>query len=226
MVRALLFDFDGVVVDTEAAIYESWREIYREHGVDLELTAWLPAVGSGSSTLPGGAFDAVSHLEGLIGKAVDRETVLERRTRRRSELCDRARLLPGVAEYLTDARALVLKTGIVTRASESWVEHHLARVDLTHAWDAIVCGNGAPGTPKSTFYREALDRLGVANEAAVAFEDSPHGVRAAKEAGIRCVAVPNEVTRGAAFEEADVVLGSLAEQRLADLIARLAAQSR
>ena len=221
--RALLFDFDGVVVDTEVAIYESWCAIYREHGVELGLADWLPAVGSGTSTLPGGAFDAVSHLEGLIGRAVDRDAVVERRTRRRTELCDRARLLPGVADYLADARALGLKTGIVTRASDSWVEHHLARVGLEHAWDAVVCGNGAHGTAKSTFYREALDRLGVSSEHAVAFEDSPHGVRAAKEAGVRCVAVPNAVTREAAFEEADVVLGSLAEQPLADLIARLAA---
>ena len=223
MVRALLFDFDGVVVDTEVAIYESWREIYREHGVDLGLSDWLPAVGSGTSTLPGGVFDAVLHLEGLIGRAVDRDAVVERRTQRRAELCDRARLLPGVADYLADARALGLRTGIVTRASESWVEHHLARVGLTHAWDAVVCATGAHGTAKSTFYREALDRLGVASADAVAFEDSPHGARAAKEAGVRCVAVPNEVTRGASFEEADIVLGSLAEVPLTELIARLEA---
>ena len=222
MVRALLFDFDGVVVDTEVPTYESWRQIYGQHGVELALADWLPVVGSGTSTGPDATFDAVAHLEALAGRTLDRDAVVARRTRRKVELCDQAQLLPGVTEYLADARQLALRTAIVTRAHDSSAAHHLARVALDHRWDAVVCANGLHTKAKSAFYREALDRLGVASGEAIAFEESPHGVRAAKEAGIACVAVPNEVTRGAAFERADLVLGSLAERPLGDVLASLA----
>jgi HAD superfamily hydrolase (TIGR01509 family) len=222
VIRALLFDFDGVVVDTEVPTFESWREIYRQYGAELSLADWLPVVGSGTSTGSHAVFDAFAHLEALCGTTLDRESVVERRSRLKTELCDRAELLPGVAGYLGDARRRRLKTAIVTRAHDSWVEHHVARVGLAHAWDAVVCGNGRGSTPKSAFYAEALERLGVARGEALAFEDSPHGVRAAKEAGIRCVAVPNAVTRDAEFEEADLILGSLAERPLGDVLAAFA----
>jgi HAD superfamily hydrolase (TIGR01509 family) len=218
VIRALLFDFDGVVVDTEVPTFESWREIYKEYGVDLFLTDWLPVVGSGTSTGSGAVFDAVAHLEALSGTTVDRESVVEHRTRLKAELCNRAELLPGVVGYLAEARRRGLQTAVVTRADDSWVEHHLARVGLAHSWDAFVCGNGRHSRAKSAFYLEALRRLRVESREAIAFEDSPHGVRAAKEAGIRCVAVPNDVTRGAHFEEADLILGSLAERPLGELL--------
>ena len=220
-VRALLFDFDGVIVDTEVPTYESWREIYAEHGVDLALADWLPAVGTGTSSAPGAVFDAVAYLERLVGRSLDREAVVARRSRRKIELCDAAVLLPGVADYLAGARALGLLTAIVTRASDEWVRHHLTRVRLDHPWDRIVCAGGAHQLAKSVFYRDAVGGLGLAPREAVAFEDSVHGVQAAREAGLRCVAVPNSVTRGGDFDEADVVLGSLAERGLQDVLADL-----
>ncbi len=73
MIRALLFDFDGVIVDTEVPTYESWRAVYAEHGADLPLATYLPAVGTGSSTSStDGGFDAIANLEALIGKTLDR----------------------------------------------------------------------------------------------------------------------------------------------------------
>lgn len=221
MIRALLFDFDGVVVDTEGPTFESWREVYKEHGVELALADWLPVVGSGASTGAHAVFDAVAHLEALSGTTVDRESVIDRRSRLKADLCDRAELLPGVSDYLAEARRRGLKTAVVTRAHDSWVEHHVDRVALAHSWDAVVCGNGRGGTPKSAFYVEALQRLDVASREAIAFEDSPHGVRAAKDAGIRCVAVPNDITRGADFEAADFLLESLADVPPHELLARL-----
>lgn len=221
VIRALLFDFDGVIVDTEVPTYRSWCDVYREHGVELALADWLPVVGSGTSTAADSVFDAVAHLESLVGRRVDRRAVVERRSRRKTALCDRAGVLSGVADYLAEARRLVLKTAIVTRAARAWVDHHLARVELAHRWDAVVCSDGLDREPKSTFYLEALAQVGVPAGEALAFEDSPHGVGAAKAAGIRCVAVPNDVTRAARFREADVILRSLADRPLTDLLASL-----
>jgi HAD superfamily hydrolase (TIGR01509 family) len=206
MIQALLFDFDGVIVDTEIATCEAWREVYAEHGAELTLEDWLPAVGSGSST--SGAFDAVSHLERLIGTPVEREAVIARRKRRKAELYERAPLLPGVRERLAEAQPLGVKTAIVTRNSDERVSAQCRLVGLDHQWDALVCANEEPTQDKAGLYRRALEVLEVPPSEAVAFEDSPAGLRAAKRSGVRCVAVPNEITRAAAFDEADLVLPS------------------
>jgi HAD superfamily hydrolase (TIGR01509 family) len=223
VINALLFDFDGVIVDTEVPTFQSWRDIYAEHGVDLALDDWLPAVGSGSST--SGAFDAVAHLERLTGTTLDREAVIARRSRRKAELYARAPLLPGVRERLAEARERGLPTAIVTRNREDRVRAQCGVVGLDHEWQAIVCANEEPTRDKAELYRHALAVLGVPAGQALAFEDSPSGVRAARRARVLCAAVPNEITRGAAFDEAHVVLSSLAELSLAEIL-RLVVRSR
>lgn len=216
MIRALLFDFDGVIVDTEVPTFQSWRDVYAEYGVELELKDWLPAVGSGSST--SGAFDAVAHLERLLGETVDREAVIARRAQRKTELYARAPLLPGVRDRLAEARELGLKTAVVTRNRDDRVTAHCELVGLVHPWHALVCANDEPTQDKTELYRGALVLLEVEASQALAFEDSPSGVRAAKGAGVLCAAVPNEITRGATFDGADVVLPSLAEQSLDEIL--------
>ncbi|MGH3111401.1 MAG: HAD family hydrolase [Gaiellaceae bacterium] len=208
MIAALLFDFDGVIVDTEVPTFQSWRETYAEHGVDLTLDDWLPAVGSGSSV--SGAFDAVAHLERLSGTAVDREAIIARRTKRKAELYALAPLLPGVRERLAEARQHRLKTAIVTRNRDDRVRAMCDAVGLDHEWHALVCANEDPERDKAELYRHAAAVLEVDPGQALAFEDSPSGVRSAKRAGVLCVAVPNEITRGGAFDDADLVVHSLA----------------
>lgn len=115
-----------------------------------------------------------------------------------------------------------MKTAIVARNRKDRVRAQLDLVGLDHAWQAVVCANDDPTRAKAELYRDALAALGVLANQALAFEDSPSGVRAAKRAQVLCAAVPNEITRRAAFDEADVVLSSLADQTL-DEILRLAA---
>ena len=227
MIKALLFDFDGVIVDTEVPTYQSWRDVYAEHGVDLALGDWLPAVGSGSSSSGSkGSFDAVAHLEALIGATVDRADVIARRKRRKTELYERAPLLPGVAERLLEAERLGLRTAIVTRNRTDRVTAQCRRVGLQHEWGALVCANEDPTGDKAELYRRAIDLLDVRIEEALAFEDSASGVHAAKRAGLACVAVPNEITRAASFDGADLVLGSLAECSIADLVSTFGSTAR
>lgn len=216
MLEALLFDFDGVIVDTEVPTYQAWRDTYAEYGVELTLADWLPAVGTGSSV--SGSFDAVAHLESLIGRRVDRELVIASRSRRKAELYGMAALLPGVRERLAEACELGLKTSIVTRNREDRVRAQCERVGLTHAWDQLVCANENPTRDKAELYSRAVTLLGASTAGALAFEDSPSGVRAAKSAGIRCVAVPNEITRDGAFDEADVIIASLRDYSLTHIV--------
>jgi beta-phosphoglucomutase-like phosphatase (HAD superfamily) len=103
MIKAFLFDFDGVIADTEVPTFESWRQVFAEYGVELPLEDWLPAVGSGSSI--SGAFDAVAHLERLLARPVDRAAVIARRTKRKES--SSARPTPSRRQRCSSALASV-----------------------------------------------------------------------------------------------------------------------
>ena len=220
MIRALLFDFDGLLYDSETSAYEVWRELYAEHGVVFPLSLWqAESMGRPPGT---SAFDPLAHLQEQIAPRLDpRETHLAL-ARRRDALFPRE-LIPGAAELLAEARARGLRTAIVSSNSRARVLEHLARSGVAPDFDAIITAEGDPerGKPRPVLYLEALAELGVPAEEAVAFEDSPNGIAAATAAGIHTVAVPNDLTRGApGIERADEELASLADF---GLDARLAA---
>jgi len=213
-IKALLFDFDGTLVDTEGPSYRAWEEVFDEHGHELELERWVSGVG----TL--GGFDPLQELETLVGAPVDRKTINTARRRRRDELVAVEQLRAGVRDYLDEARRLNLRVGIVTSGQTAWVAQHLTRLGEADGWDCIVCADddAALAKPAPTLYRRALDALGANAAEAVAIEDSPNGVRAAKAAGVFCVAVPNTVTAGLDLSEADICLDSLLDLPLAELL--------
>lgn len=217
-IRGLLFDFDGLLVDTESPSRLGWEELYREHGHELPLDRWATLVGTIDAP-----FDPFAHLEELVGSPLDRDTLMERRRTREFELIDLEELRPGVEEYLRQASRRGLRTAIVSSSSGDWIQRNLHRLGRTDGWDVIVAADGDPGRakPAPTLYIEALDALGLSADEAVAFEDSPHGVRAAKAAGLVCVAVPNPITETLALDEADIVVPSLADLPFDELLERL-----
>jgi HAD superfamily hydrolase (TIGR01509 family) len=217
-VRGLLFDFDGLLVDTESPSRLGWQELYREHGHELPLDEWATLVGT-----IGGPWDPLVHLETLVGRPLDRDTVTERRQAREFELIDLEDLRPGIEGYLEEADRRGLRTALVSSSSRDWIQRILGRLERLDHWDAIVAADGDPtrAKPRPTLYLEALETLGLAADEAIAFEDSPNGVRAAKRAGLVCVAVPNPVTATLALDEADVVVESLADLPLDALLKRL-----
>lgn len=216
MIAALLFDFDGLLYDSETSAYETWRELYAEHGVDFPQELWSRQV---MGRPPGtSGFDPLEHLSQLTGERFDRARVLAERTARRNEMLPHA-LIDGADELLAAARERGLRTAIVTSNGATQIAEHLARAGATHEFDAIVTADGDPerGKPSPTLYLEALARLVVDADDAIAFEDSPNGVASAKAAGLYCVVVPNALTAGApGLERADLALGSLADFRLPD----------
>jgi len=219
-VRALLFDFDGLILDTEYASRAGWERLYREHGHELPVDLWATVVGTTHAP-----FDPMSHLEELVGEPLERETLNERRYAHELALIEAEELRPGIAEYFAAARRLGLKRAIVSSSTRGWVDMHLQRLEEAVGWDAICTADRDPARakPSPTLYLEALEALGASAGEAVAFEDSPNGVLAAKAAGVFCVAVPNEVTRDLGLEAAgaDLVLDSLANLPPETLFARL-----
>lgn len=215
MIQALIFDFDGLILDTELPDFECWREIYRAHGAELELATWAPCVGTV------GAFDPLDDLEGRLGRALDRP-VLRRELRERIDRqIETQSVLPGVMDYLAAAKRLGLKLGVASSSSREWVGGHLSRLGLDY-FDCIRCSDDVSRVkPHPDLYEAVLAALALRPEQAIAFEDSPNGVRAAKQAGVFCVAVPNAVTRTLALDGADLRIASLAEIPLERLLDHL-----
>jgi HAD superfamily hydrolase (TIGR01509 family) len=218
-IRAFLFDFDGLILDTELASRAGWELLYREHGHELPADLWATLVGTTHAP-----WNPMEHLEELVGAPLDRDELNERRYAHEIALIEAEELRPGIEEYLAAARQRRLKRAIVSSSSRRWVDMHLQRLEEAVGWDAICTPHGDPARakPAPVLYAEALAALGVGASQAVAFEDSPNGVLAAKAAGVFCVAVPNEVTRGLGLEEAgaDLVLDSLAELPPEELLSR------
>jgi HAD superfamily hydrolase (TIGR01509 family) len=215
-IRAFLFDFDGLILDTETASRAGWAWLYEEHGHELPREKWALMVGTV------GGWDPMGHLEQLVGEELEREALDERRSAHELTLLEAEELRPGIADYLAAAERLGLKRAIVSSSSRRWIDHQLARLEQAIGWDAIVTADHDPerAKPRPTLYLETLDALGVGADEAVAFEDSPNGIRAAKAAGIFVVGIPNSVTEELALDEADLVVDSLAELPPDELLAR------
>jgi HAD superfamily hydrolase (TIGR01509 family) len=217
-VRAFLFDFDGLILDTETASRAGWQWLYRELGQELPPEKWALMVG----TVDG--WDIWGHLEGLVGP-LDRASWNEKRYAHEVTLLEVEELRPGIADYLSFAEEHGVKRAIVSSASRRWIDMHLERLERAVGWDAIVTADHDPARakPQPTLCLEALDELGVAAGEAVAFEDSPNGASAAKAAGVYVVGIPNAVTADLGLDEsADLVLDSLADLEPRELVARLA----
>jgi putative hydrolase of the HAD superfamily len=216
--RAVVFDFDGLVVDTESLILRAWQEEYERHGVEFPVEAWVRANVGTTREESDAYIDELDELERLLGAPVDRDAVQERRSQRRRELMEDARAEPGVRDWVDAATRDGLRLAVASSSARWWVEENLARVGLADRFDHLSCADEVGAAkPDPAVYRAALEALGVAASEAVALEDSPPGVRAAKGAGLFCVAVPSEVTMALDFSEADLVADSLATFTLDDL---------
>lgn len=214
MIKALIFDFDGLILDTELPAFQSWQEIYEEHGCSLPLSEWAIALGTTTSI-----FDACQYLEEQVGRPVDRAALRERRQQRKLELTLLQAALPGVLDYIADAQRLGLRLAVASSSSRGWVADHLLRLGIYDAFVCLACSDDvARVKPEPELYLAAMKCLGVGAEEAVALEDSPNGITAAKRAGLFCVAVPNALTGQLSIEHADLQLASLADLPLAELL--------
>ena len=218
MIRGLIFDFDGLMVDTETAALDSWLEIYREYGCEMPMSSWVLGIGGS-----GAEFDPCAYLEQQLGRPIDQVALRARRLQIKTEMLAAQPLLPGVLDYLTTARRLGLKLGVASNSDHAWVEGHLGRLDAIAHFDAITCGDDVSRLkPDPELYQTALGRLGLQPNEAFALEDSPNGLRAAHGAGLFCVAIPGAITGQLPLEYADLRLRSMADMPLEQLLATVA----
>jgi len=216
MIKAFVFDFDGLILDTEEPVYRSWLEVYQAHGQELPFDRWIQIVGSSTAT-----FDPKGHLEQRLGRALAQE-VLDRRIERCTALVRAQPILPGVVELIDSAREAGLHVGVASSSTRQWVNGHLERLGLLERFDCVRCRDDvALVKPAPDLYLAVVECLGVAPSEALAIEDSPNGIAAAKAAGLRCVAVPNVITGGLDLSHADVILPTLEGVTPADLVRKI-----
>ena len=205
--QAVLFDFDGILVDTEWAIYQAWQRTFAAHNHDLPLATYVRCVGSDFDT-----WSPKVHLEELTGRSFDWHQLDEARQIEIHRDLELAGPMPGVLATLDLLAAAGIPRAVVSSSSHHWVDGWLDRLDLRKYFQTVVCRGDAPRIkPAPDLWLEALRQLDQDPASCLAIEDSLNGVKSAKSAGLQVWAVPNRTTSGIDFSIADAVFPSLAE---------------
>lgn len=216
--EAVVFDFDGLILDTEWPIYEATAAAFATFGIEVPVPDWATVVGL--ADVDHDWFGLLAQRLRFTLSQAEFEAAYQAQDRSRRDLLEP---LVGVVELLDALTTASVPVGIASSSDLAWIEKHLARVGLRDGFEVIVGVDhddvGGVGKPDPAVYRIACRELGADPARTVALEDSAHGVAAAKAAGLRVVAVPNRITRHSALDHADLVARSLAEVTVEGLAA-------
>ncbi len=215
-VEAIVFDFDGVIIDTESPDLDVWQEFFRAHGLEVSIDLWMKRTGYNEAD----SFDPARHYEQLTGIPVNAE-LQQKIFEAYVERCYRQPVLPGVEHLLRQASKCGVKLAIASSGKARWVKSHLQQHNLLSYFDCICTREDVKeGKPAPDLYLAAVECLGVPADHCLAIEDSPNGMRAALAAGIRCIAVPNPVTNRLERPEVSLSVPSLEHLELSALLAQ------
>ncbi len=204
---AVLFDFDGVLVDTEWAIYQAWLKTFQAHGHDLPLDIYTRCIGSDFAT-----WSPKTHLEDLSGLDFDWHDLDTRRQETIMAELVGEQTMTGTLPLLEKLRTSGIRRAVVSSSSHHWVDGWLNKLAFAHYFELVICrGDAAKIKPAPDLYLEAAKRLGLAPQDCLVIEDSLNGMHAAKAAGMTVWIVPNRVTSGLNFTPADRTFQSLVE---------------
>jgi|CZKI01.1.fsa_nt_gi putative hydrolase of the HAD superfamily len=212
MIRALIFDFDGLVLDTETALIDAYGDVHAAHAIPFDRALFIRGVGHADFSFdPWRAF----------GPAADRESLEAERRAFNRERSEAEPILPGVVSLIDHGKAAGLRIGLASNSGHDHVEGHLERLGLLERFDCVACREDVPSPkPEPDVYRFVLNEFGLSGREAIAFEDSLAGSLAARRAGLWVVAVPNPSTGHHDLSNADLRVASLADCRLAELMAQ------
>ena len=215
MIKALIFDFDGLIMDTESPSVDGWKAIFAEYDQEFPLQAWIQAVVGVSDA----SFDAAAYLAAKTGLDLDLEALRNRQLTYRLEIQSKLPALPGVNDYIQTARRLGLRLVMASSSGRERLEGYLRQLGLFEDFDVIVCREDVTRIkPDPELFLKARDALKLRTQDVLVFEDSPNGVLAANRAGMRVVAVPNPITAQATIKGASLLLASLADMPLEELL--------
>ena len=212
MIDAFVFDFDGLIVDTEWCEYISISEQFERYSQTYAVEHFQQFVGTAWPT------GWTQELIDAVGEPLDAAQLHADRRARRDELLHATGVLPGVVELLDVARAQGMALAVASSSTRDWVEPHLERLGLRERFAAVLTREDVDqAKPAPDLFAAAARALDVAAGRTIAFEDSFNGCTAAKAAGMICVVAPNRITMIQDFAHADLVVPSLAQLELETL---------
>ena len=221
MSRALIFDFDGLIADTESAIYDAWAEVYTTHGETLSLSDYVRCVGSTF-----GQFNPMTELERRLGRSLHWEPLLAAKDAAIRKRHEGLPPLPGVRELLEAAAAAGVPCAVASSSSSDWVGPWLDSFGLRHAFHAVWTRDRvSEPKPSPELFLGAARDLGLPPRQCLVLEDSQNGLLAARRAGTPCIIVPSPVTRGSDFTGARQILPSLEGVGVEDLLVHLGTEA-
>ena len=207
--RAVVFDMDGLMFDTETLYHQAGHELLRRRNLIFTDEMYLRMMG-----VPG--MRSMAMLAEEYGLPESPEALYgESQAIFRSLLDDGLRLMPGLLGLLERLEAIGLPKAIATSTRRDTADLMLGRYDFHQRFDPIVTSDLVThGKPDPEIYLLACERLGVEPEHALVLEDSYNGVLSAKAAGCHCIAAPHELSRVFDFSAADLIIDSLSDRRL------------
>lgn len=212
MIKAIVFDFDGLTVDTEYALYESFCDILEMKPGNLPINEYAFHIGTDSSSLYN---FILSQANGLL----TRDEIIEKSAVLHKAKLNKPIARDGIEDYLKAAKAQGLKIGLASSSYREWVEHFLIKLNILHYFDIIQTRDDVKKVkPDPELYENVVKLLGVNPREAIAFEDSANGSKAALSAGLNCVIVPNKITEHLPFENYHLKLASMADKSLEEVI--------
>lgn len=205
-IQAVIWDLDGVLADTGEMHLQAFQETLPAFGIPFSAEIFREVFGMGNH-------ETLVYLTGGgLERTVEDQIIATKESRFRSLIRGRARLLPGVQEWLDAFRRMQFRQAVATSAPQENVDALMAELRIQSYFEAILSApsNGLPAKPEPDVFLEAARRLGAHPRACLVIEDSPAGVEAAKKAGMTCLAVTNTCPREQ-LAQADRVIDSLGE---------------
>ena len=204
-VKGIIFDFDGVLVDTEWAIYQSWVHLFRREGQTIDIETYSPCLGAGYSH-----WNPADYLESLTGKKYDWEVETPARQAMLEADLERMGLMPGAAELLQWCKEHDIPMAVASSSSRRWVAGWLEKLGIMDYFKGVFTRtDGFPVKPNPALFLAARECLDVPPEHCIIIEDSENGTISAARAGIPCVAIPNRMTEASDFSAATEQMSDL-----------------
>ncbi len=205
--KAVLFDFDGIIINSEWPIYQSWFRVFAAEGHELAVETYVQCIGSDFDT-----WSPEKYLEELTGKTYDWPAInAKRQVELEGDLID-VSTLPGVRELFQAIIDSGKKLAVVSSSSHRWVDMWLEKLGLISIVHEVVCRGDAPKIkPAPDLYLEAVRRFALPASKCLVIEDSLNGVKSGNLAGCITIAVPSRLTSVLDFSPADSIIFDLTQ---------------